>query len=81
METEKVYAMPFAKIYPMLVDELAKGKVMEKIKRRNKSGRESSLLHTDRECGIILEETLYGKDKHDERSGYYETPCRLRKRL
>ena len=24
METEKVYAMPFAKIYPMLVDELAK---------------------------------------------------------
>ena len=36
METEKVYAMPFAKIYPMLVDELAKGKVMEKIKRRNK---------------------------------------------
>ena len=39
METEKVYAMPFAKIYPMLVDELAKGKVMEKIKRRNKSGR------------------------------------------
>ena len=36
METEKVYAMPFAKIYPMLVDELAKGKVMEKIKRTNK---------------------------------------------
>lgn len=36
METEKVYAMLFAKIYPMLVDELAKGKVMEKIKRRNK---------------------------------------------
>lgn len=28
--------MPFAKIYPMLVDELAKGKVMEKIKRTNK---------------------------------------------
>ena len=23
METEKVYAMPFAKIYPMLVDEVA----------------------------------------------------------
>ena len=36
METEKVYAMPFAKIYPMLVDELAKGKAMEKIKRTNK---------------------------------------------
>ena len=34
-----------------------------------------------RKRGIILEETLYGKDKHDERSGYYETPCRLRKRL
>jgi len=36
METEKVYAMPFAKIYPKLVDELAKGKAMEKIKRTNK---------------------------------------------
>ena len=44
-------------------------------------GGKSSLLHTDRECGIILEKTLYGKDKHDERSGYYETPCRLRQRL
>ena len=43
--------------------------------------RKSSLLHTDRECGIIHEKTLYGKDKHDERSGYYETPCRLRQRL
>ena len=30
--------------------------------------RKSSLLHTDRECGIILEKTLYGKDKHDELS-------------
>nr|WP_288631180.1 DUF2200 family protein [uncultured Blautia sp.] len=70
METEKVYAMPFAKIYPMLVakvvrkgrtqaevdesieeplmkeisyldklvDELAKGKEMKKIKRTNKAG-------------------------------------------
>ena len=46
-----------------------------------KQMRKSSLLYTDRECGIILEKTLYGKDKHDERSGYYETPCRLRKRL
>ena len=36
METEKVYAMPFAKIYPKLVAELAKGKAMEKIKRTNK---------------------------------------------
>ena len=63
-----------------LVDELAKGKAMEKIKRTNK-WEKSSLLHTDRECGIILEKTLYGKDKHDERSGYYETPCRLRQRL
>ena len=44
-------------------------------------GGKSSLLHTDRECGIILEKTLYGKDKHDECSGYYETPCRLRQRL
>ena len=44
-------------------------------------GGKSSLLHTDRECGILLEKTLYGKDKHDERSGYYETPCRLRQRL
>lgn len=52
METEKVYAMPFAKIYPMLVAKAVR----------------------DRECGIILEKTLYGKDKHDERSGYYETP-------
>lgn len=63
-----------------LVDELAKGKAMEKIKR-TKQMRKSSLLYTDRECGIILEKTLYGKDKHDERSGYYETPCRLRQRL
>ena len=55
METEKVYAMPFAKIYPMLVAKAVR----------------------DRECGIILKNTLYGKDKHDERSGYYETPCRL----
>ena len=70
METEKVYAMLFAKIYPMLVakvvrkgrtqaevdesieeplmkeisyldklvDELAKGKEMKKIKRTNKAG-------------------------------------------
>ena len=37
--------------------------------------------NTAGECGIILEKTLYGKDKHDERSGYYETPCRLRQRL
>ena len=59
METEKVYAMPFAKIYPMLVAKAVR----------------------DRECGIILEKTLYGKDKHDERSGYYETPCRLCQRL
>lgn len=59
METEKVYAMPFAKIYSMLVAKTVR----------------------DRECGIILEKTLYGKDKHDERSGYYETPCRLCQRL
>lgn len=57
-----------------LVDELAKGKAMEKIKRTKNKGGKSSLSHTDRECGIILEKTLYGKDKHDERSGYYETP-------
>ena len=43
--------------------------------------RKSSLLHTDRECSIILEIILYEKDKHDERSGYYETPCRLCQRL
>ena len=71
METEKVYAMPFAKIYPILVAK-AVGE-----DQADEQMRKSSLLHTDRECGIILKKTLYGKDKHDERSGYYETPCRL----
>ena len=55
-------------------------------KREPKDGigqqmRKSSLLHADREFGIILETTLHGKDKHDERFGYYETPCRLCQRL
>ena len=49
METEKVYAMPFAKIYPMLVDELAKGKVMEKIKRRNKMREGKAAYYTPTE--------------------------------
>ena len=31
-------------------------------------GGKSSLLHTDRECGIMLKKTLYGKDKPNERS-------------
>ena len=37
MKNEKVYAMSFAKVYPLLVnklvDELAKGKSLEKILR------------------------------------------------
>ena len=123
METEKVYAMPFAKIYPILVAKaVGKGRtqaevdeiigwltgysacgvkqegieepLMKEIRyleswwmswlrandgedQADKQMRKSSLLHTDRECSIIFKKTLYGKDKHDERSGYYETPCRL----
>ena len=123
METEKVYAMPFAKIYPILVAKaVGKGRTQAEVdeiigwltgysacgvkqegieeplmkeiryleswwmswlraKRwRRSSGQtneEKQPITHDRECGIIFKKTLYGKDKHDERSGYYETPCRL----
>ncbi|MCI8829010.1 MAG: DUF2200 domain-containing protein [Ruminiclostridium sp.] len=34
MEANKVFAMKLTKLYPRLVDELAKGKPMEKILRQ-----------------------------------------------
>ena len=79
METEKVYAMPFAKIYPMLVAKaVGKGRTQAEVDEIIGwlTGYSAPQIEAAVQNG-----TLYGKDKHDERSGYYETPCRLRQRL
>lgn len=123
METEKVYAMPFAKIYPILVAKaVGKGRTQAEVDEiigwltgysacgvkqegieeplmkeiryleswwmswlRAKRWRRSSgqtneekqpITHRQRMWYNLLK-TLYGKDKHDESSGYYETPCCL----
>ena len=79
METEKVYAMPFAKIYPILVAKaVGKGRTQAEVDEIIGwlTGYSAPQIEAAVQNG-----TLYGKDKHDERSGYYETPCRLRQRL
>lgn len=75
METEKVYAMPFAKIYPILVAKaIGKGRTQAEVDEIIGwlTGYSAPQIEAAVQNG-----TLYGKDKHDERSGYYETPCRL----
>lgn len=75
METEKVYAMPFAKIYPILVAKaVGKGRTQAEVDEIIGwlTGYSAPQIEAAVQNG-----TLYGKDKHDERSGYYETPCRL----
>ena len=75
METEKVYAMPFAKIYPILVAKaIGKGRTQAEVDEIIGwlTGYSAPQIEAAVQNG-----TLYGKDKHDERSGYYETSCRL----
>ena len=47
METESI-CHAICKIYPMLVDELAKGKVMEKIKRQTMRRGKQPITHRQR---------------------------------
>ena len=88
METEKVYAMPFAKIYPILVAKaVGKGRTQAEVDEiigwltGYSAPQIEAAVQNGTLYGDFFETTLYGKDKHDERSGYYETPCRLRQRL
>ena len=71
--------MPFAKIYPMLVAKaVRKGRTQAEVDEIIGwlTGYGAPQIEAAVQNG-----TLYGKDKHNERSGYYETPCRLRQRL